>query len=309
MSYLHQNSCKLSYPVLTMGTFDGVHRGHQKLLKLMCKKAKEVGGEAVVLSYYHHPLETIHKKTFPYLLTEREKKEKFLKELGVDCILYLNFDEKLAMLPPQNFISDILVNEIGMKEIFVGYDTHFGKNRDGDFELIKEYEKEYSYKTYFVSPFRLKNRIVSSSMIRDLIREGDIETAEFYLGRRYSLIGKVVRGKRIGNRLGYPTINIEPLEHNKLIPALGVYISKIHIGKTSFWGLTNIGYSPSIKRERLKTIEAYILDFSGNLYDKKVEISFNKRLRDEKYFENPSKLITAIDEDVKALKKYILANR
>ncbi len=309
MSYLHRNSCKLTYPVLTMGTFDGVHRGHQKLLELMCKKAKEVGGEAVVLSYYLHPLETIHKKTFPYLLTEREKKEKILKELGVDCILYLNFDEKLASLPPQKFITDILVKEIGVKEIFVGYDTHFGKNRAGNFELIKKHEKDYGYKTYFVSPFRLKNRIVSSSMIRDLIREGDIEAAEFYLGRKYSLIGRVVRGKQIGNSLGYPTINIEPIEKNKLIPALGVYICKIIIDESQYWGLTNIGYSPSIKKEQIKTIETYILDFSGDLYDRKVEIIVHKRLRDEKYFEEPKKLITAIDEDVKALKKYILANR
>jgi riboflavin kinase/FMN adenylyltransferase len=211
MKYFKNQRCDFKHPVVAMGTFDGVHLGHQKLLEKLKEKAKAVNGESVVITYYHHPLETIHKTTFPYLLTEKDKKEELIKKLGIDYVLYLDFNEKMAQMEPEKFLKDIIIDEVKAKELIVGYDTHFGKNRAGEYEFLKKNEARFGYTIEFVEPFKIENMIISSSIIRDFIREGDIIDALKLLGRYYSVAGFVITGHRIGREIGFPTINVQPV--------------------------------------------------------------------------------------------------
>ncbi|MFC1887511.1 bifunctional riboflavin kinase/FAD synthetase [Candidatus Cloacimonadota bacterium] len=304
MTFFKGQKCSFNKPVIAMGTFDGVHLGHQKLLKILIDRAREIAGEAIVISYYHHPLETIHKKTFPYLLTEKDTKEKLLKDLGVDCVLYLNFDQKIAEMEPRLFLEKIIIGEINAREVIVGYDTHFGKDRRGDHKFLQSAESEFGYKIELVPPLKIDNRIVSSSIIRDYIREGNMQEANRLLGRDYSIIGIVQTGHKIGRDLGYPTINILPADKNKLIPALGVYMCLVDVSGSKYFGVTNVGYSPTLKTTGILEVETHIIDFSGDIYGKEVEVFFCRKLRDELYFESKDELIKRIGIDVEAARKY-----
>ncbi len=293
-----EKECSFQHAIVTMGTFDGVHLGHQKLLEKLRKRADKVGGEAVVLTYYHHPLEQLHKKTFPYLLTEKKRKEKILRNFGVDCVVYLNFTEKLATMTPEDFIQKVLINKLHIREIVVGYDTHFGKNRKGDYNLLVQKSKYFKYKVEVIEPFKFDNEIVSSSKIREFIRNGNICKATDFIGREYSVNGIVRSGKKIGRTLGFPTINIQPDDEHKLIPKNGVYATKTIIDGIEFFSVSNIGFSPTINTIHQRELESFIIDFSGELYGKYVELKFVKRLRDEIKFANRSQLIEAIKNDV-----------
>lgn len=304
MKYFTDQNCSFTRPVIAMGTFDGVHLGHQKLLKRLVERAREIQGDAIVISYFHHPLETIHRKTFPYLLTEKQAKEKLLKELGIDCALYLNFTPELAAMEPEEFLKKIIIDEIRASEIIVGYDTHFGKNRKGDHEFLKQATTKFGYKIVVVPPLKIDNRIVSSSIIRDYIREGNMVEAERLLGRLYSISGIVQKGHKIGRGLGFPTINIKPADKNKLIPALGVYLCRVKVSDELYYGLTNVGYSPTLKTNNILEVETHIIDFNGDLYDKQVEIYFARKLRDEMYFDSKEKLIAAINRDLKTAREF-----
>jgi len=304
MKYFKYQKCIFKDPVITMGTFDGVHLGHVKILNQVVQKAKDNDTKSVVLTYYHHPLETIHKQTFPYILTEKAKKEELIKQRGIDCVLYLDFDQEMAKLEPEEFLKEIIIDEIGAKNIIVGYDTHFGRSRAGNYQFLKERASEYNYSVELIEPVRKNNRIISSSLIRDFIREGDMQSAAQFLNRDYSIYGSVQIGHRIGRKLGFPTINLLPHDENKLIPAIGVYICEVIVAGKRFKGVTNVGYSPTLKTTNIKEIETHILDFNEDLYDKNVEIIFNKRLRDERHFKSRDDLIEAIKDDVVKTREY-----
>jgi len=304
MKYFKDQKCDFTNPVITMGTFDGVHLGHIKLLDEVVKKAKINNTKSIVITYYNHPLETIHKKTFPYLLTERENKEKLIKLCGIDCVLYLDFNEKMAQMQPKEFLKKIIIDEVGSKTIVVGYDTHFGSSREGDFQFLKKSSALYDVSVEQIEPVRINNHIISSSLVRDYIREGDMEYAAKLLGRNYSIYGSIQLGHHIGRKIGFPTINLHPANANKLIPAIGVYICEVKVNGKTYEGVTNIGYSPTLKTTRIKEIETYILDFNEDLYYQNVEIIFNKRLRDELHFKDKNDLIEAINNDVKETRDY-----
>ncbi len=305
MKYFHKQKCSFINPVITMGTFDGIHLGHQKLLAELRKRADARNAQAVVVTYYHHPLETIHRKTFPYLLTERDKKEELLKKHGVDCVLYLDFDSEMAKMGAEEFLRKVIIESLHPAEIIVGYDTHFGKKREGDFPLLKKLERKYNYTADLISAFAVEKEIVSSSKIRDLIREGDMQKAKTFLGRDYSILGKVIKGHKVGRTLGFPTINLEQEDPNKLIPALGVYVSKVIIDGKIYDGVTNVGYSPTIKTTGIKEVETHLLEFCGDLYSEKIELIFLKRIRDEIKFNDVDQLINQIEIDVKKAKEFL----
>lgn len=309
MNFSLNRQTDFSYPLVTMGTFDGVHLGHQALLNRLVQRAREIRGESVVITYLHHPLETIHRMTFPYLLTEPEVKERLLRELGVDSILYLDFNSDLAAMEPLAFLKSIILGEVKARELVVGYDTHFGHNREGNQAFLEKHKLELGYRLEIVKPLTIDNRIVSSSVIRDLIREGNMQETERLLGRQYSLSGRVVSGHRIGRGIGFPTINIQPPEPNKLIPAIGVYITTLLIDGREYGGITNIGYSPSLKRTRIQEIEMHILDFKGNLYNRELEIFFHRRLRNEYQFASEQELIAQINLDTMAAREYFIGQK
>lgn len=302
--YFNNKKCQLLHPIMTMGTFDGVHQGHRKLLRKLVIEAKKNHGEAVVITYYHHPLEIIHRKTFPYLLSESNIKENLLRNLGVDSVLYLNFDKRMAEMSAEDFLSEIIIGELKAKEIVVGYDTHFGKNREGNYSFLKKNQERFGYELHYVEPYKLDNKIISSSIIRDLVREGSMKKAQEYLGRTYSLTGSVVHGEHIGTEIGFPTINIAPFDDYKLIPALGVYITSLLIDGKKYYGVTNIGYSPTLKRSHIKEVETFIFDFNQDIYDKSIEIFFHRHIRDEKLFDSTEKLIKSIDNDILEAKDF-----
>jgi riboflavin kinase / FMN adenylyltransferase len=299
MNILRDKPFHFKNPVVTMGNFDGVHIGHQKLLELIKRRAKEIEGESIVLTYYHHPFETLHKKPYPYLLTEKAKKEQIILDMGIDHVLFLHFDDKIANMTADDFLEDILIKLLHPVEIVVGYDSRFGRNRCGDYKYLKANEEKYGYHTMHVPPVKCSGQIVSSTLIRKCISEGLIQEAQHYLNRHYSVAGKVIYGKGIGHQIGYPTINLLPDDPHKIIPRRGIYLTyTIDSLANKYFGLTNIGYSPTLKIVDNQEIETYLLNFKGNIYDEKVEIFFLQRIRDEIQYPNKEALQEAIAADV-----------
>ncbi|MCK9328739.1 MAG: bifunctional riboflavin kinase/FAD synthetase [Candidatus Cloacimonetes bacterium] len=296
----------MTKPVITIGTFDGVHKGHQYLLAETVKEARLCKAKSIVITYPIHPLEIIHNKIFPYLLTEPEKREYLIKKIGIDEVYYLNFDKILSQMTAENFLKDILIKQFKPQTILTGYDTHFGINRTGNTEFLKQRAFFYNYKIKEVLPLYVNDIIPGSSLIRDLISSGLVSSAFKYLGHYFSIIGTVVSGKKIGRTLGFPTINLQPIEVNKLIPANGVYFTCSKIDNKLYYGATNIGVSPSIKTENKVEIETFLLNFSANVYNQKVELFFIEKIRDEKKFNNQQELINQIFMDIESIKSKII---
>ncbi|MDD3049914.1 MAG: bifunctional riboflavin kinase/FMN adenylyltransferase [Candidatus Cloacimonetes bacterium] len=264
----------------------------------MKNKSPKKNGEAVVLSYYHHPLETINKQTFPYLLTEVSRKEQLLLSYGADSVLFLEFDTKMSEMEAEDFLKKILIEEIGAKEIVAGYDTHFGKNRMGNYEFLKSMETKYAFKADLVPPVMMNGQIISSRRIREFVKTGDMDAVCNHMNRYYSVIGTVVQGQRIGTQIGFPTINLMPTDRNKLLPATGVYFGFIEIDRVKYTTVINVGFSPTLKHVEFREVEAFIIGFSGNLYGVEAEVFFCKRIRDEKKFLSKEQLIEAIEIDI-----------
>ncbi|PID29436.1 MAG: hypothetical protein CSB55_01850 [Candidatus Cloacimonadota bacterium] len=296
---------KLNFPVITTGTFDGLHLGHLELLTKVIKIARENNGESIVLTYYHHPLETLRSKTYPYLLTEKNKKKALIKSFGIDYVFFLNFDQKTSQMSPRDFLENILIDKLGAKVIVAGYDTHFGKNREGNLSFLKNNETAYGYKTVYIPPFEVKGKIVSSSFLREIVSNGKIEDVFPYLGRFYSINGYVIKGHKIGRTLGFPTINVKPHDPNKLYPRPGVYFTLVCISGKFYYSLTNIGFSPTLKNMRSPEIESHLLNFSGILYGKETEIFFLEKIREEIKFSNRDKLIKQLQNDLAWAEKKI----
>lgn len=309
---------QFKYSVLTMGTFDGVHKGHQALFRKVIARARQNNGESVVISYNNHPREILNSpdgvrqlvhqtNLLPYILTEKEKKEQLIREIGIDYLFFLDFDYRMSLMNASDFLKDIIIDKFKAKEIILGYDCHFGHSRSGDYHFLKRYQEHYNYISMFIQPVKINDNIVSSSRIRSMIRLGNIEEARIYIGRDYSLQGTVVSGKKIGRKIGFPTVNIQPDEKLKLLPADGVYLSKAKWNGNNYYCLTNIGVSPTLKNCRQSTIECYLLNFSEELYGEKISIEFMKRIRDEKKFDRESDLIAAIEKDREFANKYLKA--
>lgn len=294
---------RLTCPVVTMGTFDGVHLGHQKLVRTCVERARACNGEAVVITYRHHPLELLHERTLPYLLTERDRKEKLLRALGVDCVLYLRFDHAMAAMSPLEFLRQVLLERVHASELVVGYDTHFGRDRAGNIDFLRAHADELGYRVTYVEPVRVDGEIVSSSGIREHVRAGRMEQAAHLLGRAYPLLGIVVGGRHIGRELGFPTINLFPTDEHKLLPATGVYHTQVMLDGRPWPGVTNIGTNPTVSRDGGIVIETHILDWHGDLYGRHVELRFLTRLRAERRFDTREELAAAIAADVQTVRE------
>jgi riboflavin kinase/FMN adenylyltransferase len=297
---------EFSNTVFTQGTFDGVHIGHQKILKRLKDESVKAGGESVLLTFWPHPRLFL----FPddnglKLLQTLEEKMDQLERAGVDNVVVLPFTKEFSQMLPEDFIKDFLVNSLNIHTAIIGYDHRFGRNREGDINLLKSFEKPYNYKVLEIGPEDIDQITISSTKIRNSLLSGDVDTANAYLGRPYSFCGTVVHGKKLGKTIGYPTANLDINHPNKLIPANGVYAVQCKVDGQIYGGMMNIGNNPTVPGKDF-SIEVNIFDFSADIYGKVVEIFVIARIRDEKKFGNIEELALVLHLDKKnALEKIL----
>ena len=290
--------------VATIGFFDGVHRGHQYL----CQQLRELAGEEgtpIILTFARHPQRVLGRQDPPPLLTTKEEKMRLLKSLcRVNQIEILEFDQRMAGLTAEDFMNHYLHSTFGITHLLVGYDHHFGRPRWGEgIENYREYGKEAGIEV--VAARQLPEIKISSSKIRRLITAGDIEEANNMLGHTYMLAGKVVKGQKLGRKLGIPTANLAVADPLKMIPADGVYVSTVKADGQLYQAVTNIGKCPTLKKGDTTTIETHILDADcPNLYEKEVEVYFHRRLRDEVAFDKPEALLEQVQADAEVAQEY-----
>ncbi|RLB10631.1 MAG: riboflavin biosynthesis protein RibF [Deltaproteobacteria bacterium] len=290
-------------PVLTIGNFDGVHRGHLALFDKVKQIAKEINGLSVVMTFDPHPIKVLSNGNGPPVITPTPQKLRLIKEAGIDIILCLPFTKEFATISAKDFVEKILVQKIGVKYIVVGYDYAFGKNRQGNIEFLKKMAEQYGFKVEVVNPVSINGTIVSSTKIRNLVQEGKLEEAKILLGRNYQVTGTVIKGKNRGTRiLGYPTANLKLID--ELTPKTGVYAVKVHIDNKVYKGVANIGYNPTFGNGAF-SVETHIIGFDKNILGKEIRVEFVKRLRDEKKFKSPSELAEQIKKDIQEAQKVL----
>jgi riboflavin kinase / FMN adenylyltransferase len=279
---------KLVDPFVTIGVFDGVHLGHRALLDHLASRAMKAGGESIVITFNPHPRLVLSEKTegISFLSTLDEKKRLLAKSI-IDHLIILNFTRELSNLEAVDFIREILVGRIGVKHLIIGYDNHFGKNKGGDFNRIRECAGFFDFEVEQVEGISSSEGIISSTAIRDALLKGYLEDANGWLGYNYSLTGTVVQGRKLGRLVGFPTANIKPADIYKLIPADGVYAVEVLFDNKQLPGMLSIGFNPTVnKGESRRSVEVHIFNFDMDLYDQTITIIFRYRLRDEVKFEN-----------------------
>ncbi len=286
--------------VLTTGTFDGVHLGHQSIINQLHKTASSINACATVITFEPHPQFVLkpNRKTELKLLTTLEEKISIFDKLQIDRLIILPFTNELSNLTSQEFVENILIQKIGFKSIIIGYDHAFGKGRSGNIKILSALKEKYNYSIIQMTPFAFNDIIISSTKIRQLILSGNVSLATKYLGHEYKLAGKVIRGEGRGKTFSIPTANISPLSGKKLIPQNGIYAGMVTLKNQKYKASIYIGKKPTFSNNRL-FIEAYLFEFDGNIYDDIIELEFFERIRDENKFENVEKLYTQIEEDKK----------
>ena len=289
------NNFNATKPVLTIGTFDGVHLGHEKVISELKRISQEVGGESVVLTFYPHPRKVLGKGDVDLLNTIDEKVE-LLEKKGIDNLIIYPFTKEFSKLSYIEFIETILIQQLNINYLVLGYDNKFGHNREGELKYLKE--KNYDFNIIQLDPLFVDEVNISSTKIRNLIAIGDIENANKFLGYPYSISGDVVKGKQIGRKIGFPTANIELIEKNKLAPANGVYAVKVLFEEVEYKGMLNIGIRPTVNNQLSnKTIEVNIFDFDQDIYYKSLTIKMFKKVREEQCFDSLEALKAQIEKD------------
>ena len=270
--------------VVTSGTFDGVHVGHQKILSRLNELAKKNKGETVLLTYWPHPRLVLYPKEHHLrLLSTFDEKVNLLRDFGIDHLIVLPFTPEFSQMSSVDFIQQILVDKIQTKCLVIGYDHKFGKNREGSFDYLQAHSEELGFAIEEISRQDVDDMGVSSSKIRIALESGDLPTATSYLGRPYSLTGEVVIGQQIGRSIGFPTANIQVKDDYKLLPKNGVYAVTVQVEGQQYKGMLNLGNRPTVSGEQ-KTIEVHLFDFAGDLYHKSLSVNFIQFLREEKKF-------------------------
>ncbi len=287
-------------PVVTIGTFDGLHKGHQVILERLKNLATKINGETVVFTFYPHPrVVTSPNEDSLRLLTTKDEKTELFRKYGIDHLIIYPFDKAFASLTYTEFVEDILVKKIGTKCLVVGYDHKFGKNREGGFEYLKKCAEKYNFSIEKMDALSTgEGENISSTKIRAALQEGDIKTANHYFGHEFTLHGTVVKGKQLGRKMGFPTANIESSDKHKIIPGYGVYAVKVEFDGKTFNGMLNIGTRPTFnKNADNRSIEVNIFNFSGDIYGKKLTLCFVDKIRDEKKFPGIESLVEQLKKD------------
>ena len=287
--------------VLTIGSFDGVHRGHQHILEQLIDTARNLDATPTILTLRPHPREFFSPMNAPNILTEDTQKFRLFEKAGVQTVFILPFNEQTANLDRENFLNDIILNRCAAKALVIGHDFAFGKDALGNYEYLNAVQKQYNFQVTEVAPLVLQGERVSSTLIREGILQGELDKVETFLGRKYTLMGEVVSGRGLGVKSGFPTANIKP--KNKSIPNHGVYVARAKVGHESYPAAVNIGIAPTIRHKDIR-IEAHILDFDQDITGNIIEIEFHKCLRPEKKFPSIEALLEAIREDVRAVREH-----
>jgi riboflavin kinase / FMN adenylyltransferase len=293
--------------VVTVGTFDGIHLGHKKIISDLTGIKNEKKLRGVVITFDPHPQIILRNKHNGIrLLSTTDEKLLEFEKLGIDLIYILNFTEKFSEISAEEFYRIYLVEKLGLTDIVFGYDHNFGKNREGNFDTVKKISGKYGVFVHKVDEFKLDGDKVNSTTIRNFLDDGNVEKASYLLGSNYYFSGKVVYGDRRGSKLGFPTANIEPLSEYKLIPKNGVYFVSIEIEGKKFYGMMNIGNRPTISEQDKIFMEVNIFSFNENIYDKTVRIEFIKFLREERKFTSLDELVKQLNTDKENCNKLIL---
>ena len=284
-------------PIVTIGTFDGVHLGHQKIFELMKRDAEKHDGETVVITFYPHPRLVLHadSKNLKFINTQKRKIE-LLERSGVDHLIIINFTREFSRMNSATFIKEYLVDKIKTKKLIIGYDHHFGKNRLGDFSTLYDLGHRHGFAVEKLAVQNVENVAISSTKIRKALNEGKIKKANALLGYEYSITGVVVTGNKIGRTIGFPTANIDLEDEYKLVTANGVYACRVEYEGKIYLGMGNIGIRPTVNHSDL-TIEVNIFDFDKEIYDENITIFFVDRIRDEIKFENLTELRDQLKKD------------
>jgi len=294
-------------PVVTIGVFDGVHRGHDCILSRLVEKARIVNGESVVVTLWPHPRLVLKKDADQLrLLNTLEEKKMLLEKRQIDHLVVLPFDEHISSMSACDFIEKILVGQIGVAHLLIGHDHHFGKGREGGFQDLKSCSRQYHFEVERLGAEKESGTKISSTIIRNALLDGHIQEANEYLGYHYFLKGHVTGGHRIGQKIGFPTANMEVTDAYKLIPRDGVYAIRTELNGKRYNGMLNIGYRPTIDSHgHKKSIEAHLFDFDQNIYDHHLMIHFIGRIRDEKKFANVDELVGQLRKDKSQAQKIL----
>jgi len=286
----------LKNPVLAIGNFDGVHRGHQTIFRKAREWAETLTGESVVITFHPHPLQVLAPGQGPLFITAHERKLELIALCGIDVAVVVPFSREFAQMSAGDFVKALLVDKIGAKAIIVGEDYRFGYGREGDIDFLRSMGEKYGFRVETVSGVQMDGTVVSSTLIRQFIQEGDLREANRLLGRPYEIAGIVVPGHQRGGRLlGFPTANIGL--SGQAPPKPGVYVVEVEIGDETYGGAANVGYNPTFGGTDL-SVEVFVFDFDENIYEKFIRVHFIERLRDEKRFSGPEELTVQIRKDV-----------
>lgn len=293
---------------VTIGTFDGVHLGHRKIIKKLTNIAEQKDLESVLLTFFPHPRMVLQQSNDLKLINTIDEKKQLLAETGLDHLVIEPFTLEFSRLTAKAYIEEYLINYLNAGVIIVGYDHRFGRNRKANIDDLKAFSKEYNFEVIEISKQDVDDVAISSTKIREAVQSGEIDLANRYLTKPFILTGKVVKGKQLGKSLGYPTANLLIEEDYKILPKEGVYVVRAEIDNTWYFGMMNIGHNPTIADGNHKSVETYFFDFEGNLYNQALQIQMLKRIRDEKKFNSVEELKSAMKNDEIFSRQYIDSN-
>ena len=293
-------------PVVTIGSFDGVHKGHVQVIESLKRVAERLGGETVIISFEPHPREVLYPmEKRPGILTTLEEKSEILSSLGVGHLMILPFTRSLAELDYKDFVRHILIDRVGMKGLVVGYDHRFGKNREGTFEKLQQLSEKYHFYLEQEEAYEENQINISSTKIRNALQVGDIARVNDFLGYPYTLSGQVVTGDRIGRAMGFPTANIQLQDERKLLPAAGVYAVEVCIEGETYGGMLNIGVRPTVSCSGIVRVEVHIFDFDRDIYHREIKIALMARIRGERKFDGVNELASQLKRDREECLKWV----